>query len=174
MSSLLQEEGGATAYKVKRSFVGSRSAVWRGSASAVYPAIRRLVRDGLVQEQTLGDARGGRLCSVTEAGRAALIAWLLDAERMVDPGLDPFRVRIKLFSELPDDDRHKARTRMRALLTEAVQQLEQLITQSDALDARMFGFAIRQNHLRLAWLDDEENGMVPLTPSGKNLFSKRD
>ena len=40
--------GDDTAYKVRRAFQRSLSVQWRGSAGAVSPAIRRLVRSGLV------------------------------------------------------------------------------------------------------------------------------
>ena len=92
--------GSCTPYMIKETFRTSPSRFWSGSAGAVYPLVRRLVARGLlVSRPDLRDGRARRVVSATPAGRAALQAWLVDAERAVDFGFDPLRTRL-FYSEL--------------------------------------------------------------------------
>jgi DNA-binding PadR family transcriptional regulator len=92
--------GSCTPYAIKETFRTSPSRFWSGSAGAVYPLVRRLVARGLlVSRRDLRDRRARRVVSATPAGRAALLSWLVDAERAADFGFDPLRTRL-FYSEL--------------------------------------------------------------------------
>jgi DNA-binding PadR family transcriptional regulator len=88
--------GAATAYAVARDFADSPSEYWSGSAGAVYPMIKRLVADGLlaVDPAFAPSGRGGVHYGITDPGRTAMEAWLLDVERAAGMGFDPLRTRL--------------------------------------------------------------------------------
>ena len=63
--------GNYTAFRVRRAFELSGSANWRGSAGAVYAAIKRLAGRGLIETRPIDSKRGGNLLALT--GRASRI-----------------------------------------------------------------------------------------------------
>jgi DNA-binding PadR family transcriptional regulator len=65
-------------YGLKRLFNATPASVYQPSPGALYPALRRLVRRGLLSvEQTVSSGRRAqRLYHVTAAGRAAHLDWL--------------------------------------------------------------------------------------------------
>ena len=86
--------GVATSYAVARTFRESPSEYWSGSAGAVYPLLKRLMERGLLVADA--GSRGRRAhtgYALSDAGRAALQAWLLDAKRASGLGFDPLRTR---------------------------------------------------------------------------------
>lgn len=88
-------KGTATSYAVAQSFERSPSEFWSGSAGAVYPAMKRLAARGLLQPAAALTGKRQRLdYQLTEAGRAALEEWLLDARRASGMGFDPLRSRL--------------------------------------------------------------------------------
>src|SRR5678816_754449 len=71
------EEGPSTPYAVLSVFARSRSSYWSASTGAVYPAIRRLLRRGLLTatKRSRG-TRSSSLCTLTPQGRSALVRWI--------------------------------------------------------------------------------------------------
>jgi DNA-binding PadR family transcriptional regulator len=65
-------------YGLKRLFNASPASVYRPSPGALYPALRRLERRGLlcVEETVSSGRRAQRVYHVTEAGRAVHLEWL--------------------------------------------------------------------------------------------------
>ena len=96
-----------TAFRVRRAFELSGSAIWRGSAGAVYPAIRRLTERGLISARPIDSRRGGNSLNLSRAGREALSAWTMDLGRAVDVGSDPFRLRAGLWKQLRAAERDR-------------------------------------------------------------------
>lgn len=90
-------DGPVTAYEIAALFARSLSPYWSGSAGAIYPAVARLRRRGLVRG--VRRAWNGGLKTVltaTDAGIAALRAWLtppLPADAAA-PTYDPLRTRL--------------------------------------------------------------------------------
>ncbi|MBY0422267.1 MAG: PadR family transcriptional regulator [Parvularculaceae bacterium] len=92
----------ATAYAIARDFADSPSEFWSGSAGAVYPMIRRLTERGLLESITGADGKRAKTqYRLTAEGRAAMEAWLLDAERAAGFGFDPLRTRMMFLSLVP-------------------------------------------------------------------------
>lgn len=103
----IAKRGVATSYVVTRAFAASPSEYWSGSAGAVYPLIKRLLARGMVTAQADADGKRPRLdYSLTDAGRAAMEEWLLDAKRASGMGFDPLRTRLAHL-ELIDPKRRK-------------------------------------------------------------------
>lgn len=71
----------SSGYDLKRIFAATPMGVYQPSSGALYPALRRLERSGLVRAQTspgpAGEsARRRRVYEPTQAGRAAHVSWL--------------------------------------------------------------------------------------------------
>src|ERR1043165_7639273 len=88
----IAHRGADTAYRVGGAFQLSRKGLWRGSAGAVSPAIRRLKAAGLIVAAP-HPSRAGPLLSLTTAGKKALERWATSVEATISLGLDPFRLR---------------------------------------------------------------------------------
>lgn len=87
--------GPTTSYAVAASFRASPSEFWSGSAGAVYPLTKRLFERGLLSGALSAQGRRGRTdYVVTDAGKAALMDWLLDGGRAAGMGFDPLRSRL--------------------------------------------------------------------------------
>jgi DNA-binding PadR family transcriptional regulator len=66
----------SSGYDLKRRFASTPIGVYQPSSGALYPALRRLEQQGLIQAQSGRSARQRRVYEPTEAGRAAHLAWL--------------------------------------------------------------------------------------------------
>jgi len=88
--------GPITAYGVVQRFAASTTPGWSSSTGAIYPAIKRLTREGLVESTPeLQDRRSTRRLELTEAGKSALRDWLLGLEDwMGGAAVDPVRTRM--------------------------------------------------------------------------------
>ncbi len=103
--SEIEHRGHRTAFQVRRAFSESFSLEWRGSAGAVYPAVRRLEREGLLSASEPAGGRKTRTLALTANGREALIKWARDPLLSSSSGVDPFRLRAGIWSLLPDPER---------------------------------------------------------------------
>jgi DNA-binding PadR family transcriptional regulator len=148
---VLRRSPGMTAYAVRQAFLGSASEEWSGSAGAVYPAIERMRKGGLLRARALADARGGKAYALSPAGVSALDDWLCDVARASGPGTDPFRTRAGLWPMLPA---RKRRALMHALAAEIADRRRRLskTVQPDQGDRIMQELHIELLALRLRWL----------------------
>lgn len=90
----IARHGPTTSYAVAKTFAESPSEFWSGSAGAVYPMIKRLETRGLLEAvQGINGRRARTDYCITDTGRDALRAWLLDADRAAGLGFDPLRTR---------------------------------------------------------------------------------
>jgi DNA-binding PadR family transcriptional regulator len=150
-----------TAYAVAREFFNSPSSHWRGSAGAVYPAVRRLHRLGLVgQRRATRLGRPCQLLALTGRGRDGLREWLappLPASAAAHT-LDPIRTRTYFLKALPP-------AKQLAFLVDAEEQLR---AQFPALEAEVERYRLSGDWFseqaqrgclhtlrgRLAWLEE--------------------
>lgn len=147
--------GQRTSFKVRRAFQQSPTSSWSGSAGAVYPAIERLAAAGLVLAELQTSGRGTRLLSLTSDGVAALIRWTCDTTRAGVLGADSFRLRVGLWRTLPVPDQIALAAAMR---TQILAELTILNVRDDLDPIEAVGnrMAIRQQQLRIDWLDEWE------------------
>lgn len=101
---LIWKVGPCTGYAVRKSFRESGNPHWSASRGAIYPALDRLARRGLLSRRR-GDVgrRTGRCFSVTARGLGALRDWI---DRPRDPRVvaappDPLRTRLPFLTALP-------------------------------------------------------------------------
>jgi DNA-binding PadR family transcriptional regulator len=146
--------GNCTAFRVRRAFQLSGSANWRGSAGAVYAAIRRLADRGLLEAQPIAGKRGGNLLGLTARGKDALTAWLMDLGRAADAGFDPFRLRAGLWIGLPATVRSRHKTALKAAVEDEIERLRRYGEGQDVVERTEIDLAIRLQELRLAWIEE--------------------
>jgi DNA-binding PadR family transcriptional regulator len=82
--------GPLSGYDLQKQFHQSVGHVWHAPDSQIYPELRKMEADGLVEaeEQTRGERGTRRLYHVTDAGHEAFLAWMaspLDYQRVRDP-----------------------------------------------------------------------------------------
>ena len=93
--AIIAELGPCTAYSVKEAFRASSSSYWSGSAGAIYPLVKRMHQGGLLAtEPSMSGKRHSTLYTLSRHGRAALDAWLEDADQAASLGFDPLRTRL--------------------------------------------------------------------------------
>jgi len=151
---VLRRSPGMTAYAVRQVFLSSSSAEWSGSAGAVYPAIARLQTAGFVAARAAGDSRGTKTLGVARAGKTALDRWLCDTERAAGPGLDPFRTRAGLWSELAPGARRRLMRDLKVAITRQREILASGPKPTDAADAVTMELHLALLDMRLRWLDE--------------------
>ncbi len=155
----LAQEGPGTAYRVRMCFADSPSAVWSGSAGAIYPLLQRLEKRGLLRSTAVRQGqRAGREYTLSAAGRVALRTWLTDTAAAADLGFDPLRTRGLSLSTLGVAQRRKFLASVR----------KELQAQRDAIrgrarvgqvtpdEASVNRGVILQIEAKLKWLDELE------------------
>lgn len=144
--------GHDTRFQVRRAFETSPSSSWSGSAGAVYPAIRRLVQQGLVLAGPPTSGLRTRHLSLSAAGEAALEGWFCDVDAACSTGADPFRSRAGLWNTLSPTRRAATVAAMRAGIERELATLGAR-TELDPIEDMGNRLAIALQRLRLEWLE---------------------
>lgn len=144
--------GDCSAYAVMREFATSASSSWSASAGAVYPAIRRLERLGLIVGTTND---GKRSLAITARGEATLRHWLAIRPEIARATSDPVRSRIyfldildgpkeqtELLVAAERETRHALNERQRHVERSAVSDPERLASMGSVFELKA----------RLGWL----------------------
>src|SRR5438128_3268854 len=77
--------GPRSGYEIKAAVDRSTRFFWAASYGQIYPELRRLEREGLIEgEDAPNGRRARRVFRLTAAGRAALEAWLLGSDTTVE------------------------------------------------------------------------------------------
>jgi PadR family transcriptional regulator AphA len=162
----------SSGYDLKRRFATSPMGVYQPSSGALYPALERLERRGLVRSEALRPAAGGRprqVYRLTADGRQAHIGWIREPVRpeTVAQDLGMHLLRFVMMADvLPQDEVLEFLASLRAALTGFVTTLEQAIASPDLrenLAARLaveHGLAVHR--ASLAWV-----GLAISTLSGR-------
>ncbi|MFC5289294.1 PadR family transcriptional regulator [Actinokineospora guangxiensis] len=141
-----------TGYDLKRHFDSTVGHFWSADRAQIYRALATLVADGHAEVETVAGsgAPDRQEHRVTDAGRAALAAWLAaEPERHVDR--DPFLARVFFGADLAPDALLALLARRRAEAQTRLADYERLRAESDT--------GTRAARLRLATLD---NGIAHL------------
>jgi DNA-binding PadR family transcriptional regulator len=151
--SEIYHRGRQTAFKVRRSFADSPSLEWRGSAGAIYGAIAKLERAGLISAEAMADRRAGRLLSVTAEGERAMLLWASDPARACSVGIDPFRMRAGIWAGMQDGGQASTLAPIRQALVHNIEYLESFSRRDDAIERHSVELALTLQRARLDWLD---------------------
>ena len=150
--SEIHHRGNNTAFQVRRAFQTSPSIEWSGSAGAIYPAIRRLREHGLIHGELTHDGRSTVRLSLTDAGKAAVIAWTCDPERSSSVGIDPFRLRSGIWDLLPAERRRSALESTADAIRDNVVFLRGYQAGLDDVEAARVELSLRIQRVRLDWI----------------------
>jgi DNA-binding PadR family transcriptional regulator len=154
----LLKERSMHGYQLKKRLSESLGPFWPVSYGSLYPALKRLQRQGSV-ENVFPRAEVGRrknVYRITEDGER-LFAQMVESP---DPGTDDnsFRVRLTFFRHLKPETRIGVMERRRAILTERLKDLkERFVAYREAVDSYTLslmrhGMDTTEHDIR--WLDD--------------------
>lgn len=141
--------GHETAFQVRRAFAQSLSLEWKGSAGAVYPAVRRLRQRGFIAASAARDGRGARPLRLSDSGKAALTEWACDTKLATSVGLDPFRVRAGVWTSLDANRRKKLFAALRAEILASLPSFQVTLEAANSLEKVRVKLAIQVQHARL-------------------------
>ena len=155
--SEIEHRGQQTAFQVRRAFAESVSLEWKGSAGAVYPAVRRLEQEGLLLASDPAGGRRTRTLSLTVAGREALMQWACDPALGASIGVDPFRLRSGIWHLLPIHEKGALLTELDIRIDGQISELKGLLPMADPVEALRIELALdlqrtRQIYIR-KWRD---------------------
>ena len=147
-----------SAYVVRRDFANSMSSYWTGSAGAIYPAVARLERLGLIEsvEHPWG-RRTRKEYTLTRSGKRSLRSWIeppLDGWTSA-PAFDPVRTRATFITLLSPEARRKFVESAIANLTVRIAEMKTAAPEMKLGEVGdYFGFvgAIYELEGRLRWL----------------------
>ncbi len=151
--SEIYHRGPQTAFKVRRSFADSPSLEWRGSAGAVYGAIKKLEQRQLISAEKTGDGRASRLLSATCAGQQAMMTWACDPDRACSVGIDPFRMRSGIWAGFENAKRAETLRLVHVTLLDQIKLLESYSHRQDAIERHSVALALALQKARLDWLE---------------------
>lgn len=153
--SEIHHRGRNTAFQVRRSLQLSPATDWSGSGGAIYPAIRRLSAAGLIAMETLPSARKTIRLSLTPQGIDILNAWIMDVGRATGIGLDPFRVRAGLWTQLPRKQQRAMLNALRGTLALQIEDLQTALPSLDSIERRRADLMLATQRLRFEWVEAE-------------------
>jgi DNA-binding PadR family transcriptional regulator len=117
-----------TGYDLAKAFDAGLGNFWNASHSQIYPELKKLLTEGLIEYTTViqGEKLEKKLYTITEAGREDFLEWIRQDEPLEPTPKDKFRLRIYLSDMISDDEllRH-----LESQLTKHRQKLERLDTQ---------------------------------------------
>jgi DNA-binding PadR family transcriptional regulator len=150
-------------YGIRKVFERSPSGHWSGSTGAIYPLLRRLEKEGLIQSALRrGDGRSSRSYRLSRNGKSELVKWLqppLPDGRDLMP-IDPLRVRVRFLGVLSPEQRlaviHDARATLKQHMAEINSLAEHEKNGDDTLGYLSHRSAILSMKAQLAWLDEVE------------------
>jgi DNA-binding PadR family transcriptional regulator len=163
-------EGPMSAYDVRNRFAQSTTVAWSSSTGTVYPAIKRLVKAGLLNASARSGPRNRQSLALTSPGMKALCQWLDNvAPELGSPTADPLRTRVQFLAALGRDKRKRALDQYRAVTGARMKLLEELAQRPaeslfDRLDRLGILGALREVRARLDWLDEIEPELARLEP----------
>jgi len=153
----------STGYDLKRRFATTALGVYQPSSGALYPALGRLERRGLLASQALpptGHGRPPRRYAVTDAGREAHLDWLREqvVPETVAQDLGLHLVRFALMGHaLPQEAVREFLGRLRAALATFVAALERQAELAEAggdrYAALAVGHGLAVHRASLAWAE---------------------
>ena len=94
-------------YDLASEFGGALQEFWTANHSQIYPELKRLTEEGLVEYQVeiSGNVLERKVYSITDAGRKDFHAWLKREEDMTATPKDVFRLRMFFSNEMEAADR---------------------------------------------------------------------
>uniref|UniRef100_UPI003F498FD0 PadR family transcriptional regulator n=1 Tax=Nonomuraea sp. CA-252377 TaxID=3240003 RepID=UPI003F498FD0 len=122
-----------TGYDLVKYFDGSVAFVWSAPHSQIYPELRRMERDGLVEARVVprGDRAEKRIYSISDAGFAELRTWLTTLAPY-QGDRDPYRLRSAHFEMASYESARRQLLEHRRHYVRALHEWQQMIDDIEA------------------------------------------
>ena len=149
-----------TAYAIRKEFESAVTQSWSASAGAIYPLVRKLVKEGSLAETVkTSDRRGTVLLNLTDVGVENLIGWLKISDiKTLGPVADPMRTRGFAFSQLSPLDRRTLLNSWAGLTREAIEltkmQISRFSDEGDITAEMATRGTELQLEARLKWINE--------------------
>lgn len=156
--------GPRSGYEIKQLVDRSTRFFWAASYGQIYPELQRLERDGLIEgEADVESARRRRPWRLTDAGRAALIEWLVADDEPLLEMRDEGMLRFFFAQALPRAEAQALAARLRRRHERLAERLEQVREDVYGAGRGEPGFpresleqGIAMQHSTAAWYADAE------------------
>lgn len=142
-----------TGYDLAKRFSSSVGNVWHAPDSQIYPELRRMTQDGLLEAEEVPFGRKGRKIAytITDAGRQAFRDWM-DSDLQWARDRDPMHLRAAYF-EFASPDRARAqleayREHTRQIQAAWQQQIDEIDAGTSATLARRLETVPSEDHRR--------------------------
>lgn len=124
---VIGEQQPCSPYFVHKTFLASPSLFFSGSAGAIYPAINRLEKRGILKSARSGTrGKPSKSLTITAKGEKEYLAWFFDSQKAGDPGFDPLRGRVSMIGALKSKGRMEVFQRLIAAVEERLTTLNNL------------------------------------------------
>jgi len=152
-----------TGYGLRQAIAGSVGHFWQESYGQLYPALRQLAAEGLVEARPTrgGPGRGGSVYHVTARGRAALAAWLA-LPPVLEPSRNELLLKVFFAGAVPPEGTARNLERVAAALRAERTQLERIAAELDGSEPLhpdapywrlTLDFGLEFMRMALAWID---------------------
>lgn len=94
----------ATGYDISKAFSGRLGSIWGARHSQIYPELKKLMEEGLVNCTVISELQEKKLYSITEAGKEAFRTWLLSDEDEYRPPKDTLRLKLYFCETLEPEE----------------------------------------------------------------------
>lgn len=166
--AIIGRDGPLSAYDVRKVFSQSVTPTWSSSQGSVYPSIRRLESESLVEASAPEGARSRQTLRITRGGRAAVESWLRDVTASTAAATpDPIRTRMSFLTFVEPARRRDMVELALASSEAALLAAEQLRETRPPVDGADLGrltsegvlFELRARIDWLRWLRGEVSGL---------------
>ncbi len=171
-------------YGLRKAIAGSVGHFWQESFGQLYPALRLLAAEGLVEARATqgGPGRGGATFHVTPAGRAALAAWLA-LPPLLPPQRNELLLKVFFAGAVPPEVTSRNLERVAATVRGELAALEEIARVLDAPGAGRhpdapywrltLDFGLSFLRMALAWIDRTKGVLAraPRPPAGPRARS---
>ncbi len=124
-------------YGLRKAIEGSVGHFWQESYGQLYPTLRQLAGEGLVEPRAThgGPGRGGATYHLTARGRAALAAWLASPP-VLEPSRNELLLKVFFAGAVPPEVTSRNLDAVAAVLRAERAELEAIAARMDALPRR--------------------------------------
>jgi len=124
-------------YGLRKAIEGSVGHFWQESYGQLYPTLRQLAGEGLVEPRAThgGPGRGGATYHLTVRGRAALAAWLASPP-VLEPSRNELLLKVFFAGAVPPEVTSRNLDAVAAVLRAERAELEAIAARMDALPRR--------------------------------------
>jgi DNA-binding PadR family transcriptional regulator len=151
-------------YDIVQAFQQSLNEFWTAKHSQIYPELKRLTEEMLIayQVEITGEVLEKKVYSITAAGKAEFLQWLMREEPMQQTSKDIFRLRMYFCNEMAPDIRLtllQSQLQQHQLRLQHLQQNQQQFPVMPAADAPEFGDylvlggAVMREKMTIQWLE---------------------